>query len=118
MEASVGNPCRMVDNGGTMWLFNFHILVGDMVNSEEVAALAIRVQMSGGTYITPHKHPESWAGLGGGLAQWRGRYGPNVMWQINEFGRRTAQPRFRILMGGIIRHPRRTATNTARAAVK
>lgn len=42
-------------NEGTMKMFNFDVLVGNAVNSYEVAALVIGVQKAEGTYITPVK---------------------------------------------------------------
>lgn len=50
LEDSVGDPGLMATNGGTMRLFNFDILVGDVANPQEVSALVIGVQMAEGTY--------------------------------------------------------------------
>ena len=57
LEDSKGNPSLEASNGNTMRIFNFLVLVGDMVQQHEVAALAIGVQMAEQTYRQPDIRP-------------------------------------------------------------
>ena len=57
LEDSRGNPKLETTNTNTMRLFNFNALVGDVVGSYEVAALAIGVQKAEGTYAEPDIKP-------------------------------------------------------------